>query len=63
MKEGLYIKPITDVEASVLRNNNYGWAVISGGGTYHQKMLVEDRFVLKFLKEYHNSIRVKTVTS
>jgi len=62
MKEGNNIKPVSDQDAKVLRENGYGWAVICGHGSYNRKLITEDRYVLKFLKEYHDSIRVKTVT-
>ena len=61
MKEGNIIKPISDSDAKILRENNYGWAVQCGHGTYNRYLMTEDRYAMKFLKDYHDSIRVKTV--
>lgn len=62
MKGRFYTKPITKQELKYLRSQGYGEFTKNGGGTYHIPLVVEDKQVLKFLNEYRNSIRIKTVS-
>jgi hypothetical protein len=45
-----------------MRENGYGWVIHCGNGTYNQYLMTEDKYAMKFLKDYHDSIRIKTVT-
>ena len=59
MKEGNIIKPISKNEAKILRENNYGYYVLHGNGSYHRYLVVECTKVLQFLEKYRKSIRIK----
>lgn len=58
-KKVLFIIKIRKHEAKYLRDNNYGWVVISGHGTYRNLLMVEDTKALLLLEKYRKSIIVK----
>jgi len=58
-KKEFNIVKIRKHEAKYLRENNYGWTVINGHGTYRNMLMVEDTKALIFLEKYRKSIRRK----
>jgi hypothetical protein len=59
MKGRFYLKPIRKFEAKQLRKMGYGEFIVTGHGTYHNLLVVEDPEVIKYLNVYRSLIKVK----